>query len=53
MLEWIVLKPRGPESGCSSQIVVERQGRDKQVVEKVRLSWALNQLMSEILVYFV
>ena len=32
------IKPRGPESGCSSQVVVERQGRDKQVVEKVRLS---------------
>ena len=28
----------------------QRQGRDKQVVEKVRLRWALNQLMSKILV---
>ena len=52
MLEWIVFKPRGPESGRSSEVVVERE-RDKLVVKKVRLSWALNQLMSEILVYFV
>ena len=27
--------------------------RDKLVVEKVKLSWALNQLISRILVYFV
>ena len=59
MLQWIVFKPRGPESGSRE---VERQRdrererereRDKLVVEKVKLSWALNQLISRNLLYFV
>ena len=41
MSEGIVFKPRDPESGC------------RGVELLVELSWALNQLMSRILVYFV
>ena len=51
----LLFKPRGPESG--GREAVRQSSRDKlvvkQVAEKVRLSWALNQLMSEILVYFI
>ena len=43
-----------PEAQSSREVERERDktetGRDKQVVEKVRLRWALNQLMSKILV---
>ena len=44
------------ERGTERDTERERQGekeRRQLVVEKVRLSWALNQLMSRILVYFV